>query len=132
MKTSTYTSDTGETKSPKTLWSYIKGLRQENVGIGDLKNKNNIPVSDPVQKATLLHQQFDSVFSDPKPTIIPNLDPKDRQPDLEKITISRNGILKLLLNINANKANGPDDVPGKFLKLYAHDLADVYQILFQT
>ena len=121
-----------DSQSRKTLWSYIKSLRQDDVGIGDIKDKNNIPVSDPVKKATIIHEQFDSVFSDPNPPISPSFDPSERLPDMKPIIISRNGILKLLLNINPNKANGPDNVPGKFMKMCAHELADIFQILFQA
>jgi hypothetical protein len=51
---------------------------------------------------------------------------------MSPITISRNGILQLLLKINPHKANGPDNVPGKFLKLCAHEIVEVFQILYQA
>lgn len=119
-------------KPRKTLWTYIKSLRQDSVGIGDLKDKNNIPISDPTVKATLIHEQFDYVFSNPDPPISPSFYPADRLPDMPPISISWNSILKLLSKINPNKANGPDKVPGKFLKLCANELVDIYQILFQA
>ena len=43
-----------------------------------------------------------------------------------------NGILKLLLNLDPNKAVGPDEVPGKLLKLCAYEIVDIYVILFQA
>ena len=55
-----------------------------------------------------------------------------RLPNIHKITITRSGILKLLLNINVHKANGPDNIPGRLLKICAHELVDVYVILFQA
>ena len=48
------------------------------------------------------------------------------------IKITHNGILKLLLNLDPNKAVGPDQVPIKFLKLCAYEIADIYVILFQA
>ena len=48
------------------------------------------------------------------------------------IKITHNGILKLLLNIDPNKAVGPDEVPGQFLKLCAYEIADIYVLLFQA
>ena len=40
--------------------------------------------------------------------------------------------MKLLSNLNPNKAIGPDNVPGNFLKLCAYEIADIYQVLFQA
>ena len=51
---------------------------------------------------------------------------------MQKIYINRSGLLKLLLNINIHKANGPDNIPGRFLKICAYEIVDVYQILFQA
>ena len=118
--------------SNKKLWSYIKSKKQESSGISDLRNKNNILTSDPVEKAHLIHSQFDSVFSNPSPKIQANFDEKDRLPTLNPIKVSSRGILKLLSNLNPNKAIGPDNVPGKFLKLCAYEIADIYQVLFQA
>jgi Glu-tRNA(Gln) amidotransferase subunit E-like FAD-binding protein len=62
-------------KPRKTLWTYIKSLRQDSIGIGDLKGNNNIPISDPIKKASLIHEQFDSVFSNPHPPSLQTLMP---------------------------------------------------------
>jgi len=51
---------------------------------------------------------------------------------MSKIKVSRAGVLKLLLNVKENKATGPDGIPGKLLKTCAHELADVYRLLFQA
>ena len=40
-------------------------------------------------------------------------------------------MLKLLQGINENKATGPDDIPGKLLKICAFELHEVFTILFQ-
>ena len=121
-----------EDNSGKKFWGLIKGKRQENIGIGDLKNKNNITTRDAVKKAELIHEQFDSVFSNPSPPINPIFDEEERLPDIENIKITRNGILKLFLDINPNKANGPDNLPGRFLKICAYELIDIYQMIFQS
>ena len=54
-------------RSNKKLWSYIKNRKQQNVGIPEIKDQNKTPTSDPVKKANLIRQQFDSVFSNPEP-----------------------------------------------------------------
>ena len=119
-------------KSNKKLWSYIKSRRQENVGISELKNKDNTLTNDPATKAKLIHEQFDSVFSNPAPKITNTFDPKNRLPNIHTIKIHRAGLLKLLLSIDPNKANGPDNVPSKFLKTCAHEVVDIYVTLFQA
>ena len=37
-----------------------------------------------------------------------------------------------MLNIKENKAKEPDGIPGDLLKLCAHEIADVYYLLFQA
>ena len=51
---------------------------------------------------------------------------------LDKITVSKKGVLTLLQNIKENKATGPDEIPGKFLKICAFELHEIFTILFQT
>ena len=80
----------------------------------------------------LIHNHVDSVLSNPQPPITPNFNSDERLPDIHHIQITKPGILKLLLNINPKKADGPDGIPGRFLKMCAHELVDVYQILFQA
>ena len=83
-------------QSNKKLYSYIKNRKQENIGIPDLKSKNDLPIRDPVKKAQLIHQQFDSVFSDPSPPIHPNFEDNDKKPSINPIQITAPGIKKTL------------------------------------
>ena len=106
-----------EDQSNKKLYEFLKSRKQDNIGISDLKDKNNILTSDPLKKANLIHEVFNSVFSNPSPKISANFDEKDRLPTLKPINVTLIGILKLLKSLNPNKANGPDSVPGIFLKL---------------
>ena len=64
-------------KSNKKLYSYIKSKKTENIGISDLKDKNNLLITDPLKKAEMIHEQFNSVFSDPSPKIDSKLTEKD-------------------------------------------------------
>ena len=118
--------------SNKKMWSYIKKLGQDLVGVADLKDEQNTLTSDPVKKANLIHKQFDSVFSDDSIKTTPDFVNEERLPTMTSIKITRNGILKLLLNIDPNKAVGPDQIPGNFLKLCANEIADMYVVLFQA
>ena len=48
------------------------------------------------------------------------------------ITISSSGVQKLLENLKPNTAPGPDDIPSKFLKTTAAELAPSLTLLFQA
>ena len=119
-------------KTNKKLWGYIKSKRQENCGIGDIESRDGVQARDPAEKANIIHEQFDSVFSNPIPKIMHIFDNKSRLPNIHRIIINRSGLLKLLLNINVHKADGPDGVPGKLLKICANELVDIYKLIFQT
>ena len=79
----------------------------------------------------MIHEHFNSVFSDPSPKIDSKLTEKDRLPSLGHIRIKSRGILNLLLSIDPNNASGPDNVPGKFLKICAYEIADIQASLDQ-
>ena len=49
----------------KKLYTFIKHKRSDSSGIAPLKS-NGSSYTDPVQQATVLNQQFESVFSRPK------------------------------------------------------------------
>ena len=123
-----------EDNSNKKFWTYIKTQRQEKAGVSDLIKDNHL-ITDPEGKANVLNEQFCKVFSTPDPipsgaTTCTTDDPPHNE--LHTIHIAKQGVLKLLLNINENKATGPDDIPGKLLKICAHELHEIFTILFQT
>ena len=119
-----------EDKSTKKLWNYIKSQRKEETGIADL-TENNKHISNAKEKADLFNKQFSNVFSSPCDKEYPPADLSAEPNTLNSITVSKNGVLKLLLGINESKATGPDDIPGKLLKSCAHELHEVFTILFQ-
>ena len=76
---------------------------------------------------------FTKVFSNPdSPTDEHALPPSPDIDCMPPIKVGRAGVLKLLLNIKDNKATGPDGLPGDLLKICAHEIADVYTLLFQA
>ena len=118
-------------KNNKKLWAYIKSKKQENCGVADLKDENKV-IQDPKAKAELLNNQFSSVFSNPIPRINREIGRENDYPKMNPIKVTKNGVLKLLLNINEHKATGPDKIPGKILKLCASELTEVLVLLFQA
>ena len=119
-----------ETNNSKPFWHYIKNKRQDNIGVAPLKDGQTL-VSDSLGKAKLLLKQFQSVFTPDDGTPPPNMDDQYTQP-IQNITITTEGVVKLLKNINPAKAHGPDAIPNIVLKTCADTLAPALTIIFQT
>ena len=71
--------------------------------------EGNIIYSYPIQRANILSRQFISVIADDTNTSLPNLGPS-QYPSMEDITVSCEGVVKLLKNLRPHKAAGPDDI----------------------
>jgi len=85
--------------------------------------------SDPLDKANILNQQYQSVFTQEDTTSIPTLDgnPSPTMPDIE---VTTEGILSLLKRLNPNKATGPDMMPARILKELADQCAPYLRIIY--
>ena len=82
-------------------------------------------------KATILNKQYQSVFTQ-EDTESPILDP-DGDPfsaGMKDITVSEEGVRKLLQMSNPRKASGPDMIPTRFLKKCSDELAPILAIIF--
>ena len=112
----------------KNFWGYIKATKKDRVGTAPLKN-NNILFSDPKSKAEILNKQYQSVFTQEDPVNIPSpIEPPS--PTTPEIKVSREGVLKLLLDLKENKASGPDKVPSRILRVAAEPISHCLQLLF--
>ena len=110
-----------EENNTKPFWKYVKSRRQDNIGVAPLKEGPELH-SDSTSKARILLKQFCSVFTKPDNSPQPTM-PGHPFPDIEPITIETKGIEKLLKNLNASKASGPDDIPTRILKTCAESIA---------
>jgi hypothetical protein len=112
--------------SPRT---YIKAKKQENVGVSTLKAGGKI-ITDANGKATTLNDQFTSVFTRED---MNNISDKGLSPypSMPPIRITRQGVKKLLDNIKAKKATGPDGIPARVLKEAAEPLSPILATIFQ-
>ena len=120
-----------ESGNNKPFWKFIRGQRQESVGVSPLKD-NGVLHSDRKQKSEILAKQFRSVFTndeiDPFSDEIPT---GPSYPPISEIVINENGISKLLKNLNPNKAAGPDQIPCHLLKELACEVAPVLASIFR-
>ena len=120
---------TSITDKPKSFWTFISKLRQDNQGIGDLHVSGTIVSADEL-KAEAMNEQFNSVYTEegsiPLPT--PGESPYG---EIDRLHISINGVLDQLNKLNSSKAQGPDGIPPWFLNTYADQLAPIFHNIFQ-
>ncbi len=117
-------------EDPKSFWTYVKNLRSESQGVADLKQGTQF-ISDNKEKAEILNKQFTSVFTKEDTLNVPDLGPSI-YPNIPALTVSTIGVEKQLKELNPNKAQGPDEIPPWFLRMFATELAPILADLFQT
>ena len=83
----------------------------------------------PKEKADILNEQYDSVFTLEDP-VLPQL-PDSPYPDMPNIHIDNNGVMKLLSGLNPSKANGPDLPPTRVLKEAATEIVSYLSFISQ-
>ena len=110
------------------LWGYLRSQRQDNMGVSPLKD-GGILHSNSLSQATILNNQFKSVFNDVEQGEIPRLYGPD-YPDIADLYISIQGVEKLLHNICPTKAAGPDSISCCFLKECSGELAPILSQIF--
>jgi len=106
---------TTEGKQKKKLYSIIKAKRTEITGVAPLKVNDTTHTKD-VDIAKILNKQFTSVFSEDDGSIPSLRTPTDSQ--INDLTVTRNGIVKLLNNLNPNSASGPDEISARILRVF--------------
>ena len=107
--------------NPKIFFSFIKSKKCENIGVSPLRDSKGKLHTDDKVKANLLNRQFISVFSNDDaitPTML-----STRSPNMPEITVTINGVTKLLEKLNPYKASGPDMVSARFLEEVATEIS---------
>jgi len=117
-------------RAHKRFWRHIKATKRDRVGTAPLKD-NGVLISDPKGKAAILNRQYQSVFTNEDISNIP-APPEMPSPPMPEIDISRNGILKQLLELKDNKAAGPDLIPPRILKAAANPISFCLERIFQA
>ena len=114
----------------KPFWKYIKARHNDNIGVAAIRD-NGILYHDSKTKAELLNYQFKSVFTiDDDTDHLPTMS-HPKYPNIENITISIEGVEKLLDNINIHKAIGPDKIPNIILKTCSKEISPALANIFQ-
>ena len=113
----------------KQFFSFIKSKRNENVGISLLRENSMMKIADK-DKDRILNHQVSSVFSidDQKTPEIKS----PRASDMDGVIITTGGVKKLLDDLNAYKANGPDGIPARMLKETSNEITEAMTLLFKA
>ncbi|MEW8548673.1 MAG: reverse transcriptase family protein, partial [Candidatus Thiodiazotropha sp.] len=140
----------------KKLYSLLKHSKQDSSGISSLKADGKT-YSEDIDKANTLNRQFHSVFSPKSPISLEQLAKRTLQDlhdsdmnhpiesfpgssppfnpsphrSMPTITISTQGIEKLLKGLNPHKAAGPDKLKPIVLQTLHKELAPLLKIIFQ-
>ena len=114
-------------ENPKKFWSYIKGKKQESSGVSPLRNVDGVIHSEANVKANILNRQFVSVFTKEDTANIPD---KGASPyaSMEGITVTPNGVEKLLRDLKPDKATGPDMIPARLLKQLSAEIIQPWHL----
>ena len=122
--------NTEDGPTSKKLWHFIKEQKQDYCGIAPLEDKGTI-YNDPQSKADILNNFFGSVFTLEDESPLPEMI-TDPVPDMAPIQMHEKGVLHLLLQLKQCKSTGPDEIPARFLKEFAHQLAPLLTVLYQA
>ena len=107
--------------NPKRFWSFIKSKRTDYCGVGALQH-NGCTYSDNYTKSVFTVN--DSLNTPMSSTSL--------FPDIPAISVTLNGVIKLLQNLKPYKASGPDKIPTRLLKECAKEIAPSLVLLFQA
>ena len=86
--------------------------------------------ADAKDKAEILNRQYQSVFTNEDTSDIPTPDGEPYS-SMPEITVSIEGVQKLLQKLNPQKACGPDQIPAKILRDLADVIAPPLTLIFQ-
>ena len=115
----------------KKLWSFVKSKRKDQCTITSLQH-NGQSYTDSITKANLFNSHFSSVFTQEDTSHVPNLSNSSPLPDMPSLRINTEGVTHLLLDIDPYKSTGPDNIPAKFLKETAVQIAPALSLIFQA
>ena len=116
---------------PKQFWRYVKSKTKSVGGVSNLKNEDGVFAKSEAEKAELLNNFFSSVFTKENLETLPEVTDKEVLSDIEDIVISESEVLKLLKELDASKAMGPDNINPFLIKSMAEVFVKPLTLIFQ-
>lgn len=118
--------------NPKAFWSYVNSKTKTRSGVADLKKEDGTRASTDQEKADILNNFFQSVFTVENDSNIPDPPLYEYKETVTDFEISVEKVRNLLLTLNTHKASGPDGLHPLFLSKAADALAYPFAKLFRT
>ena len=109
--------------------SYIKSKTSSRLNIGPLKSGNNL-ITDNLEMATVLNQQFSSVFSHEDTTNLPPYPQLNGQNTVEDVYFDEMTVKSKIKNLKISSSSGPDGISSKFLYDHVDYLSVPLSILY--
>ena len=104
-------------------------MRTDNQGVSPIK-AHGAPCSQPQQKAELLNEQFQPVFTMENTTCPVPVPEGPSARNIQPLWITTAGVKKLLSSIKINKDADPYQIPNSFLEETANELSPTLSFIF--
>ena len=120
-------------RNPKYFWNYAMDKSKTKTKIGPFKENDKL-ITDPKEKANLLKEQYQSVFSSPKYGMNLTEDLLQRnfeRGDFRDITLTEEDFFKSMGNLNPNSSSGPDGIHAKLMLKCKNELKTPMRIMWQ-
>jgi hypothetical protein len=114
-------------QAPSKFYKFVNSKRTEHRGISNLNFRGKAVFEDK-DKADVLNEYFANSFTTEQMEKIPFT--SSIFPSMDPITITNNGVTKLLEQLDKNKSKGPDGISPYILKECACELAPLLTIIF--
>ena len=108
----------------------IKAINLDSSGVSPLKENGKL-LTETSEKSNALNRQFQSVITSETSKLPPNSLENKFHPTMPDIHITQKGFEKLLMNLNPNKATGPDSLSPRILKELSSQIAPILTKIFQ-
>ena len=118
-------------KNPKMFFQYVNSKVKTKSGIADLNKDDGTKTKNDNEKAELLNEFFQSVFTNEEDGPLPNFENYDFDTELNEIEITPSDVKKILTGLDKNKASGPDGIPSSVLSEAAEELTEPITLLFK-
>ena len=100
--------------NPKRFWTFLKSVGKQSTMASHLKDNSGNLVSDDAEKAEILNKTFASKFVNSDVNVLPPVTAHSLD-TLPRFTVTKSAVRSALLDLNPNKACGPDNFSAKII-----------------